>query len=43
MLDAHARPTGRGLVIVWFLALVLVVALGVYTIVRLVRSWRSAR
>ena len=29
--------------IVSFLALAVVVALGVYTIVRLVRSWRSAR
>jgi hypothetical protein len=29
--------------IVWVLALTLVVALGAYNVVRLVRSWRAAR
>jgi hypothetical protein len=39
--DRHVG--GEGDVIVWYLTLAIVVALGAYTIVRLVRSWRAAR
>jgi len=43
MLTRDDGQRGARAVIVWFFALAVVVALGAYTVVRLVRSWRAAR